>query len=316
MHEKNPNTDIRCRVSSCTYHCGDPRLLARCTPFRSNPARTAVPVRRAMRACAEATATSERQSRRRASPRRRRSLSQLRTDEIAHDGARQHQPRCRRHKGNGGRGARAVRGRERRLVGEDHLQMVDARAFSVPGRITRASGQTLVFAMSQTRKREGSSLLPAPMALMMGTPAAVASSMSKSLTSPCRWRRLHSHRRSDRSARHSARRKMPALPAHPRPGGWTAPARAWPPPWQATVSRVAMIWRLRFVSSTQSASTNVKCPTPARKSASARCLPRRPGQRRSPVRFRVFPGLPRRSAAACAQTCPYACSFIARIAAR
>ena len=35
-------------------------------------------------------------------------------------------------------------------------------------RITRASGQTLVFAMSQTRKREGSSLLPAPMALMMG----------------------------------------------------------------------------------------------------------------------------------------------------
>ena len=23
MSEKNPNTDIRCRVSSCTYHCGD-----------------------------------------------------------------------------------------------------------------------------------------------------------------------------------------------------------------------------------------------------------------------------------------------------
>ena len=23
MLEKNPNTDIRCRVSSCTYHCGD-----------------------------------------------------------------------------------------------------------------------------------------------------------------------------------------------------------------------------------------------------------------------------------------------------
>ena len=23
MSQKNPNTDIRCRVSSCTYHCGD-----------------------------------------------------------------------------------------------------------------------------------------------------------------------------------------------------------------------------------------------------------------------------------------------------
>ena len=48
-------------------------------------------------------------------------------------------------------------------------------------RITRASGHTRVSEISEMRKRLPSSLLPAPMALMIGTPAACACTASESL---------------------------------------------------------------------------------------------------------------------------------------
>ena len=47
-------------------------------------------------------------------------------------------------------------------------------------RTTRASGQTLVFEISVSTSFEGSSLLPVPMQLMMGTPISWQRRMSNS----------------------------------------------------------------------------------------------------------------------------------------
>ncbi len=99
--------------------------------------------------------------------------------------ARDHQPSYGGNKGQTARGlfARPALGgvaflfwckgerRPRRLVGPQDLHMRNPSLLQLPA---HASGQTEVLERSLMRNREGSSLLPVPMQLIIGTPASLA----------------------------------------------------------------------------------------------------------------------------------------------